>query len=56
MFEKQRAMIDIEVDETCMTVYDPDAMLLDKVRALASAEGLFAWKPPENGESMGEIV
>ena len=56
VFEKQRAMIDIEVDETCMTVYDPDAMLLDKVRALASSEGLFAWQPPENGESKGEIV
>ena len=49
VFEEQRAMIDIEHDDTYMTVYDPDSRLLDKLRALAAAEGLFVWCPPEIG-------
>ena len=49
VFEARRAMVDIERDDTCMTVYDPDSLLLDKLRALAAAEGLFLWSPPENG-------
>ena len=47
VFEAQGAMIDIEHDDTYMTVYDPDSMLMEKLRALASAEGLFVWSPPE---------
>lgn len=47
VFEAQRAMVDIERDDACMTVYDPDSLLLDKLRALAAAEGLFLWSPPE---------
>jgi hypothetical protein len=47
VFETQRAMIDIEHDDTYMTAYDPDSMLVDKLRALAAAEGLFVWSPPE---------
>ena len=46
MFEKEWAMIDIEPDDTYMTVYDPDLRLMDKLRALAAAEGLFVWSPP----------
>ena len=47
-FQEQRDMIDIEHDDTYMTVYDPDSRLLDKLRALAAAEGFFVWCPPEN--------
>ena len=47
VFETQRAMVDIEHDDTYMTVYDPDSVLLNKIRTLAAAEGLFVWSPPE---------
>ena len=47
VFEAQGAMIDIEHDDTYMTVYDPDSVLMEKLRALAAAEGLFVWSPPE---------
>ena len=29
-----------------LTLYEPDSELLDLVRSLASAEGLFVWSPP----------
>lgn len=45
VFSSQRAMIDIEPEETHMTVYDPDSLLLEKLQALAAAEGLFVWSP-----------
>ena len=48
VFEGRRAMIDIERDDTYMTVFDPDSVLLEKIRALAAAEGLFLWSPPKN--------
>ncbi len=32
-------------DDTYMTVYNPAGELLEFVRALAGAEGLFVWKP-----------
>lgn len=44
---EQNAMIDIEHDDTYMTVYDPDSRLLDKLQKLAASEGLFLWSPPE---------
>lgn len=47
VFEKQRAMIDIEHNDTYMTVYDPDSGLLEKLQLLAAAEGLFVWSPPD---------
>ena len=47
VFEAQGAMIDIEHDDTYMTVYDPDFRLMEKLHALAAAEGLFVWSPPE---------
>ena len=46
VFPGQNAMIDYDRNDTYLTVYDPDAALLDKVRALAAAEGLFVWTPP----------
>ena len=42
-------MIDYDHNDTYLTVYDPDWALLDKLRALAAAEGLFVWKAPREG-------
>ena len=41
------ALIVSEPDETNLTVYNPDEALLELLRALASREGLFVWKPEE---------
>ncbi len=46
VFPEQNAMIDYDHNDTYLTVYDPDAALLDKLRALAAAEGLFVWRAP----------
>ena len=48
VFAEQNVMIDYDHNDTYLTVYDPDSALLDKVRALAAAEGLFVWSPPQN--------
>ena len=48
VFAQQNAMIDYDRNDTYLTVYDPGASLLDKVRALAAAEGLFLWSPPQD--------
>jgi hypothetical protein len=45
VFETQRAMIDIQPDDTYMTVYDPEHRLAGKLELLARAEGLFVWSP-----------
>ncbi len=47
VFPRCGAMIDYDHNDTYLTVYDPEAALLDKVRALAAAEGLFLWSPQE---------
>lgn len=47
VFEAQGAMIDFAFAGTRMEVFDPALALLDKVRALAGAEGLFVWEEPE---------
>ena len=47
VFAGQNAMIDYDRNDTYLTVYDPGAALLDKVRALAAAEGLFVWRAPQ---------
>ena len=46
VFAEQKVMIDYDRSDTYLTVYDPDSALLDLVRALAAAEGLFVWSPP----------
>ena len=46
-FPQQNAMIDYDHNDTYLTVYDPGEALLDKVRALAAAEGLFLWSPTQ---------
>ncbi len=47
MFAEQNAMIDYDHNDTYLTVYDPNAALLEKLKALAAAEGLFLWSPPQ---------
>ncbi len=47
VFAGQNAMIDYDHNDTYLTVYDPGAALLDKIRVLAAAEGLFVWSPPQ---------
>ncbi len=32
-------------DDTYLTLYDPDEELLELVKMIAAAEGLFVWKP-----------
>lgn len=41
------SMIDIRPDDLYMTIYNPDERLLSLLQMLASAEGLFVWKPNE---------
>ena len=47
VFAEQKAMVDCEPEETWLTVYDPDEVLLPKLTALAAAEGFFVWSPPQ---------
>ena len=39
------ALITLSRDDTCMTVYAPSEDLLELIRILAGAVGLFVWKP-----------
>ena len=41
------ALITLSRDDTCMTVYAPAEDLLELIRALAGAVGLFVWKAKE---------
>ena len=43
-------LISVPDDSTCMTVYDPDDDLLKMIRLLAEADGLFIWRPLQDGE------
>lgn len=47
VFPDREAMIDIEPGDTWMTVYCRDPALLELIRRLTAAEGLFFWQPPE---------
>ena len=38
-------MVTFSGDDHYMTLYNPDAEMLDLVRQLAAAEGLFVWAP-----------
>lgn len=40
-----KALITLSRDDTCMTVYAPSEELLELIRTLARAVGLFVWKP-----------
>ena len=39
------SMILSEPDDTHMTIFNPDESLLELVRPIALAEGMFVWKP-----------
>ena len=43
-------LITLNHDDTCMTVYNPSEALINRIRSLAMAHGLFLWQPGrENG-------
>ncbi len=41
------ALIVSQPDETYLTLYNADGDLLELVRAIAAAEGLFVWRPEQ---------
>ena len=43
----EHAMIAVNHDDTCMTVYHPSETLRHRIAQLAGAEGLFFWQPPD---------
>ena len=48
------ALITLNRDDTWMTLYQPSETLLRRTERLASAEGLFVWKPDESGDKSAE--
>lgn len=45
LLPREDALITLDRDDTCMTVYNPSETLLNRLRLLATAEGLFLWQP-----------
>ena len=43
----EQALIVVPTSSTCMELYHPMPSLLEEVSALATANGLFVWKPSE---------
>ncbi len=41
------ALITLNHDDTCMTVFNPSGILLNRLNSLVAASGLFLWQPPE---------
>ena len=41
----EQALIVVPTDSTCLALHNPTPHLLDEVRAIASACGLFVWQP-----------
>ena len=41
----QDALLQVPEDGTCMTLYHPTPELLEQVRQIAAASGLFVWQP-----------
>ncbi len=56
LVEKEHTLAVLNADDTYMTVYNPSAGLLEMLRRLAGAEGLFVWKPRKNNLPPGELV
>ena len=52
VFAEQNAMIDYDHNDTYLTVYDPGAAILDKLKAFVAAEGLFLWRPTKERHEM----
>ena len=48
------ALITLNRDDTWMTLYQPSETLLRRTERLASAAGLFVWKPDESGDKSAE--
>ena len=47
---EEDVLITLNHDDTCMTVYNPSEALINRIRSLATAHGLFLWQPKqENG-------
>lgn len=46
LLPEERALIALDRDDICITVYDPSPVLLRRIGQLAAAEGLFVWQPP----------
>lgn len=44
---EENTLITLNHDDTCMTVFNPPESLLDRIRSLAAANGLFLWQPPK---------
>ena len=42
---QEDVLITIRNDDTYLTVYDPDEKLLETLKQLSAAHGLFLWKP-----------
>ena len=49
------AMILSEPDDTHLTIFNPDAALLELVREIAAGEGLYVWKPPFDGKGVDRV-
>ena len=43
----REALITVNNDDTYITIYNADDELLELMRRLAGAEGLFLWQPPQ---------
>ncbi len=44
---EENTLITLNHDDICMTVYNPPEPLLDRIRNLSAANGLFLWQPPK---------
>ena len=54
VMESVDSMIGVSGEDTYLTLYHPNDELLELVRCLATAEGLFVWKPI-NGKELKNI-
>jgi hypothetical protein len=43
----EQALIVVPTSSTCMALHNPMPRLLEEMRALATANGLFVWRPDE---------
>ena len=50
LLETEPALITLDRDDLHATIYHPSEKLLSLLKPLASAHGLFVWKPNENGD------
>ena len=50
LIDEEHTLITINDDDTYMTVYDPSEKLLEMLRVLSGAEGLFVWRPAGNNQ------